>query len=110
MPHFKCEACRTRLRAAGPDDQVGYLCPGCGSLLEPVGKIADVLGYRSITSSDEADDEAPGSGQRLAERVGDFHARRQAILARAHLDAERWVDDGGSFRADAVALPRPESE
>jgi hypothetical protein len=27
---------------------------------------------------------------------------RAATLAQARLDAERWVDDGGSFRAEAV--------
>jgi hypothetical protein len=26
----------------------------------------------------------------------------EAILARARLDAERWVDEGGSFRAEAA--------
>ena len=110
MPYFKCEACKTRLRSASPGDPVGYLCPGCGSLLEPVGNAAEVVGYRSITACDgAADDEAPGGHQRLAERVGDFHARRQAILAQAHVDAERWVDDGGSFRGAAVAAARPDS-
>jgi hypothetical protein len=34
--HFKCVDCRIRLyRAAGSDDLVGDLCPGCGSFLEP---------------------------------------------------------------------------
>jgi hypothetical protein len=77
MPIFKCLACETRLyKAAGPDDLAGDLCPGCGSLLEP---------------------------------VGDFVARREAFLAQAQLDARRWVDDDGRFRAEAVPLARPEA-
>jgi hypothetical protein len=112
MPHYKCVACKTRLRcAASPSDQVGDLCPGCGSLLEPVEQLAEIVGFRSIKSSESAADrEAPGAHQRIAGRVDDFLARRDAILAQARLDAERWLDDGGSFRAEAAALARPETE
>jgi hypothetical protein len=85
MPHFKCVACRTRLySAAGPADLVGDLCPGCGSLLEPVGERAEVVGFRSIRSRDSAADGGPpGAHQRIAERFGDFIAGREAILAQA---------------------------
>jgi hypothetical protein len=105
MPHFKCVPCRTRLySAAGPDDLVGDLCPGCGSLLEPVGELAEILGFQLIKPRDgAADDSPPGAHERIAERVDDFFARREAILAQARLDAVRWVDDGGSFRPEAVA-------
>lgn len=93
MPHFKCVACKTRLyNAAGPADLVGDLCPGCGSPLEPVGELVEIVGFRSINSGDgDADERRPGT--------------------QARLDAERWIDDGGSFSpeavADAIALPRP---
>jgi hypothetical protein len=113
MPLFKCLACKTRLySAAGPDDLVGDLCPGCGSLLEPVGKAAEVSGFRSIRSRDSAADGGPpGRHQRIADRVDDFFARREAVLAQARLDADRWLDDGGSFSpeavAEAMALPPP---
>jgi hypothetical protein len=113
MPHFKCLACKTRLySAAGPDDLVGDLCPACGFLLEPVGELAEIVGFRSIRSRDSAaDDSLPGTHQRIAGRVDDFFARREAILAQARLDAGRWVDDGGSFSpeavAEAMALPTP---
>jgi hypothetical protein len=113
MPHFKCVACKTCLySAAGPDDLVGDLCPGCGSLLEPVGELAEIVGFRSIKDrSGAADDSPPGTHQRIAGRVDDFFARREAILARARLDAGRWIDDGGSFSpeavAEAMALPIP---
>jgi hypothetical protein len=113
MPHFKCVACKARLySAAAPADLVGDLCPGCGSLLEPVGQLAEIVGFRSIRSRDRAaDDGSPGTHERIADRVEDLFARREAILAQARLDAERWIDDGGSFSpgavAAALALPRP---
>jgi hypothetical protein len=105
MPHFKCLACKTRLfSAAGPGDLVGDLCPACGSLLEPVGELTEIVGFRWIKDRDSAgNDRPPGANQRIADRVGDFYARREAILAQARLDAERWVDDGGSFSSEAVA-------
>jgi hypothetical protein len=110
---LKCVACKTRLyRAADPDDLVGDLCPGCGSLLEPVGELAEIVGFRSIRArASAADDGPPGTHQRIADRVDDFFARREASLAQARLDAERWIDDGGSFSpkavAEAMALPNP---
>jgi hypothetical protein len=108
MPHFKCVACKTRLySAAGPDDMVGDLCPGCGSLLEPVGSLAEIVGFRSIKSRDgAADNGPPGTHQRIAARVDDVFARRE-ILTQARLDAGRWVDDGGSFSPEAVAEAMP---
>lgn len=33
----------------------------------------------------------------------DLVARRDAAMARDHLDAERWSDEGGSFSSEAVA-------
>src|SRR5688572_16954733 len=113
MPHFKCVGCKTRLHsAAAPADLVGDLCPGCGSLLEPVGELAEIVGFRSIKHRDgAAEDSPPGTHERIAGRVDDFFARREAILAQARLDAGRWVDDGGSFSLEAVAqavvLPKP---
>jgi hypothetical protein len=54
MPHFKCVACRTRLySAAAPADLVGDLCPGCGSLLEPVGELAEIVGFQAIKRVDD---------------------------------------------------------
>ncbi len=85
MPHFKCVACRTRLySAAGPDDLVGDLCPGCGSLLEPVGELSEVVGFQSIRAR-AAVAGASGMHQRIADRFGDFIVRREALLAQARL-------------------------
>jgi hypothetical protein len=74
MPHFKCVACKTRLHSApGPDGLVGDLCPGCGSVLEPVGELAEIVGFRSIDYRDSAADESPpGTHHRIADRVDDF--------------------------------------
>jgi hypothetical protein len=110
MPHYKCVPCKTRLYStASLPELVGDLCPECGALLEPVGLLAEVVGFRSIKSRDAAAaDETAGTHQRIAGRVDDFLARRAVIQGQARLDAERWVDEGGSFRAEAVALPLPE--
>jgi hypothetical protein len=84
---------RGRYSAAGPDDLVGVLCPGCGSLLEPVGELAEIVGFRTIKCRDSAADDSPlGTHQRIADRVDDFFARREAILAQARLDAEHLCD------------------
>jgi hypothetical protein len=112
MPHFKCVACKARLySAAGPADPVGELCPGCGSLLEPVSERGEIVGFRSIRSRTGGADGAPGTNERIAKRVDDFFARRRAILAQARLDAGRWLDDGGAFSsvkvAAAMTLPMP---
>ena len=114
MPHFKCVGCRTRLfSAAGPPDMVGDLCPECGSLLEPVAELSELVGFRSIRLRDGDGEDAaeePGAHQLIADRVDDFLVRRHAILVQARLDAERWLDEGGSFHPEAVpaSLPRPE--
>jgi hypothetical protein len=108
MPIFKCLACDTRLyKAGGPADLVGDLCPGCGSLLEPVGEPDEVAGFRSIGArAGAADGGAAGTHQRVADRFGDFISRREAFLAQAHLDARRWVDDDGRFRPERVPVAR----
>ena len=54
MPHSKCVACKTRLYSSGaPAEMVGELCPGCGGLLEPVGSLVEVIGFRRITRRPE---------------------------------------------------------
>jgi hypothetical protein len=105
MPHFKCVPCKTRLySAASAPDLVGDLCPVCGSLLEPVGDLAEIVGFRSIRSRHGAAYAgAPSTNEQIADRIDDFFAGRRATLAQARLDAGRWLDDGGSFSSEAVA-------
>jgi hypothetical protein len=113
MPHFKCAGCKTRLySSAAPADRVGDLCPGCGSLLEPVHDLTEIVGFQSITARGRAaDDGRPRRHQRTAGRV-DLLRLREAIRARASRDSGRRVEDGAGFSpeavAEAVALPIPE--
>lgn len=101
MAHFKCVQCQARLyRTTFSADLVGELCPGCGSLLEPVGELAEIVGFQSITPRDGADaGGTSGTHERIADRLRDLMARREARLE----DAGSWLDDGASFRAEAVA-------
>ena len=79
MYHLKCDVCRIRVsgqqRQAG---EVGELCPGCGSLLEPVQRLSELLGLQ----------------QRKWEEADALEERS---------DASRWLDDGGSVSPEAVA-------
>jgi hypothetical protein len=54
--------------AAGLADVLDDLCPGCGSPLEPVGDLTEIVGFRSVAPHDDADD---------------FLALREAIRFRA---------------------------
>jgi hypothetical protein len=105
MPHFKCVPCKTRMSsAAGTDGLVGDLCPYCGSPLEPVGDLAEIVGFQSIKAREGgAEDRPPGAYQRLADRVDDVVARHAASCTQARLDAARWIDDGGSVSTDPAA-------
>jgi hypothetical protein len=49
MPHYKCEACRVRLEVPRPfAEPLGDPCPECGSLLQPVADLTELVGFRSI--------------------------------------------------------------
>jgi hypothetical protein len=104
VPYFKCVWCRIRVSAAGAaTDLTDGSCPGCGEPLEPVAKLTDVIGFRSPNLYDSS--VPPG----VAERMADISGGRPA--AEAQLDAERWLDEGGSLPPDAIAeamaLPKP---
>ena len=85
--------------AAGPDDLVGDLCPGCGSLLKPVGDLAEIVGFRSIRSRDGSADDtrrARTSGSPVASRTSSPAARR--------FSPGRSLTDWGSMTV-AVSAP-----
>jgi hypothetical protein len=111
MPHYKCTPCKTRLhRPGGPAELVGDLCPDCGALLEPVGDLSEVVGFRAITSRDDASDGgAPPANPPIAERIDEFLSRREAVLAEARRDAAQWLDDGASYAVEAVTMPWPDA-
>ena len=89
MPHLKCLACRTRLQSTeSPADLIGDLCPVCGSLMEPVGDLGEIVGYRVIESLDSlSDGGASRAGRLIAGRVGE-------ILARGELKHRRRAGRG----------------
>ena len=109
MAHYKCGACRARLQVSGqPAELVGDLCPECGSLLEPVVDLTELIGLRSIQSVDSAADPVRSvSHQRIADSVDGFLARRAATLERDRVEAECWLDDADLSRAVAMTLPAP---
>jgi hypothetical protein len=76
MLHFKCVPCR--LRVEGPAvtaDHLSYPCPGCGSPLERVGALTEIVGFQAIGAATPAE---PGS--------------------------QRWLDADGGFSREAVAV------
>jgi hypothetical protein len=110
MPHYKCVPCKTRLHSAGsPPEDVGDLCPDCGSLLEPVGELAEVVGFRAIKSGAGVTEAGPlRADDSIADRIDKFLVRREAVLAQARLDAGLWPDDEDGLAAQAVAMPWPD--
>ena len=104
MPYVKCVPCRIRVSVAGAaTDFTDGSCPGCGLPLQPVAKLTEVMGFRSPNLYDTT---VP---PRVAERIADISGGRAA--AEAQLDADRWLDEGGSLPPEeiavAVALPTP---
>jgi hypothetical protein len=111
MPHYKCVGCKTRLDTpASRGDVIADLCPECGSLLEPVAELTEIVGFRAIKPpAGAADAGGPGTHELTAGRVDDFVSRRRAILAQADVDAELyWLGDGSRFRPEPVTPPPPE--
>jgi hypothetical protein len=110
MPHYRCEACKARLHTGSPADFVGDLCPQCGSLLEPIADLAQLVGYRLIAARDGVTVE-PRSAlhQQLVNSLDEFVTRRASTLNRDRLDAERSLYDGDVPSAAAVALPPPDT-
>ncbi|GAC1387954.1 MAG: hypothetical protein NVSMB48_27410 [Marmoricola sp.] len=107
MPYYKCSTCRVRLHVSEvPAEQVGDLCPRCGSLLEPVAEVSELVGLRPITTLDDAGESAfSPAHSRIADTVDGFLARRTAALERERA-APAWDDDDGDRPlAVAIALP-----
>ena len=79
MAHLKCLACKTRLQGTeSPADLIGDLCPVCGSLMEPVGDLGEIVGYRVIETPDSSSHSgASRKGRLIAGRVGEIVARRE---------------------------------
>jgi hypothetical protein len=96
--------------SAGPSTPAGDLCPGCGSLLEPVGELAEIVGFQSIEHRDlAADDGSPGGPRPIADRLDALFAHRAATLR--PVQPERQLDDGlrvmPEAASEAIALAVP---
>jgi hypothetical protein len=108
MAHRMCVDCRIRTQATEEcDDSVAQLCPDCGAVLEPVGSLSSIMGFRSISSSgrdgDGASDQAPTG---LPESV----FSRRGAFGRARFDDEfDEYDDDDGLCAGAVSLPWPDT-
>src|SRR5947209_12186458 len=108
MPHYKCAACRVRVHvSATPAGLVGDLCPDCGSLLEPVVDLAELIGFRSIRSVENAADRLRSTSLAQTADIDGFLTRRAAAIEHDRLEAERWLDERDPPGAAAVALPPP---
>jgi len=109
MPHFKCLPCKTRLYSRESQaDPIGHVCPVCGSLLEPVCDLAEIVGYRLIeTRGRTSRSGASGTGQRLADRVGEIIAPSELRHARVRLEIERRDADSVSPQVQPLALALP---
>ena len=79
MPCFECLECKTRLHGtASETDPIGDLYPVCGSLLEPVGDLGEIVGCGVIVArGGRSHSGASGAGRRIAGRVGGIIARRE---------------------------------
>ena len=71
MPHFKCVGCKARLYStAARADLLDDLCPRCGSPLEPVGKLAEIVGFQSMSLEPERWlDDGGSSREAVAEAI-----------------------------------------
>jgi len=109
MPHFKCLACKTRLRSAERQaDLIGHLCRVSGSLLEPVGDLGEIVGSRVIeTRGGTSHRGVSRAGRVIAGRVGEIIARCELKPARVRLEIERCDADSVSRQAHAVSSRAP---
>jgi hypothetical protein len=94
MPHLKCLACKTRLHGTESQaDPIGDLCPVCGSLLEPVGDLGEIVGYRLIEArGSTSHGGASGAGELMA------------ASARSSLDASSSTHELGSKSKAATLI------
>ena len=109
MSHFKCLPCKTRLYSAeGQADSIGHLCPVCGSLLEPVADLGEIVGYRVVeTRGSTRHSDASAGGRLIADRLGELIAQRDLRHARVRLEIERCDADCVSPQVQSLALALP---
>ena len=109
MPHFKCLACKTWLRSTESDaGLIGDLCPVCGSLLESVGDLGELVGYRAIETRGST---SPGGASRavemIADRIGEIIARREVKHSRVRPQSNAATLALSAHDATPLALALP---
>ncbi len=111
MAHFKCLGCKTRLRSTECQaDLIGDPCPVCGSMLEPVGDLGEIVGYRAIeTRGSTSHRGASVAGQLIAGRVGELIARRELKHARVGLEIESCDAHSVTPQVQAVGPRAPDT-
>lgn len=79
MTYLKCTSCKARLYSASGSDSLA-LCPGCGAMLDPIGELVEVVGYRSIRPHRAAARHAAHAPviDRFAELLADSRARAES--------------------------------
>jgi hypothetical protein len=105
--HLGCLGCRIRVLANDPEiDLLEGSCPICGATLRAASS-SEVVGFRSFDLGEFSDGGSSRAPHRVGRR-GDFVTRRLAAVERDDFDAQRWLDEGGSFPIEAVAeCPAP---
>lgn len=78
MPHLKCEPCSSRVYAVDGDDPAGGACPECGSLLEPVGELSELVGLKLLRPATAPAADEPSWQQAIADQLADIIVRRQS--------------------------------
>jgi hypothetical protein len=109
MPHFKCLACKTSLRSRESEaDPIGDLCPVCGSLLEPVGDVGEIVRCRVIeTRVSMSHSAASRAVELIADRVGEIVARRELKHARVRPALKRCDARSVSAHVQAAGSRAP---
>lgn len=105
MLHFKCLACKTRHAARKRSRSDRGSCPVCGSLLEPVGDLVEIVGYGVIeTRCSTSHSGGSCAGEPIADRVGEIIARREFKHTRVRLGIERCGARSVGPRVQAVGF------
>jgi hypothetical protein len=93
MPHLKCDACRARVRHASDATDLPARCPLCGSPLEPVAALSEIVGYRAVMPERAASPDAVARAghERLAEKVAEILAGRRSAQRALRREVDRWA-------------------
>lgn len=117
MPHFTCSSCGIGLySAARPADVIDARCPACGAPPRRGFARRRFDGAQSTAIPARRERRRPVSAghARIVDRFDAFvarghdTARAKADAERASRDADRWLDDSGSFVPTPVRGPTSE--